>query len=80
MNDQHVDAHSSVAHPVIKVVTVWLAALGITSWGDFAAMLAALYSLLLIIEWCWKRFGRSLAEKYLGLKPIPKKRASDRGR
>ena len=29
--------------------------MGINSWGDFAAMLAAIYSLILIIEWVWKK-------------------------
>jgi hypothetical protein len=35
---------------------MWLEAIGINSWGDLAAMLAALYSLILIGEWCWKKY------------------------
>lgn len=58
------DSGVSVAHPVLKVVTVWLAALGITSWGEFAAMCAAVYSMLLILEWCWKKFVRDLLVKW----------------
>ena len=39
-------------------VAVWLAKIGITGWGDVAAMLAALYSLILICEWLYKRWKR----------------------
>lgn len=39
-------------------VSIWLERIGVTSWGDVAAMLAALYSLLLIIEWLWKKLKR----------------------
>lgn len=38
----------------IKLGSVW-AAVGITSWADFAAFLAALYSMLLIGEFTWKK-------------------------
>ena len=37
---------------------VWLAKVGITGWGDVAAILAALYSLILICEWFYKRWKR----------------------
>lgn len=36
-----------------------LEAVGISSWGDAAAALAAVYSAILIAEWFWKRFRRS---------------------
>jgi hypothetical protein len=39
-------------------VAWWLESIGIQSWGDLAAMLAAIYSLLLICEWLWKRLRR----------------------
>jgi hypothetical protein len=50
--------------PRIKAGAAWggvgiskfLEAIGIGSWGDFAAMLAAFYSLLLIGEWVWKKW------------------------
>jgi len=45
---------SDVAHPSIKIATAW-AAVGITSWADFAAALAAFYTLILIGEWLWKK-------------------------
>ena len=49
------EQHTSVAHPVLKIITAWAAALGIGSWSDLAAALAALYSLILICEWLWKK-------------------------
>ena len=46
---------TTVGEPVLKLISVW-AAVGITSWADFASFLAALYSLLLIGEWMYKKF------------------------
>lgn len=43
---------------VFKIFTAWLAALGITTWGDVASMFAAIYTALLICEWWWKKFWR----------------------
>lgn len=37
-----------------KLGSVW-AAVGITSWAEFAAALAAIYSALLISEFLWKK-------------------------
>jgi hypothetical protein len=52
MNDSQ-----TIASPGMKLMTAW-ALVGITSWADAAAAaLAALYSLLLILEWCWKKIG-----------------------
>lgn len=45
----------------IKIVSVW-AMVGITSWADAAAMLAAIYSALLIGEFAWKKCVRPFAE------------------
>lgn len=52
--------HTTVAAPVIKIITAWLAALGLKSWGDVASLLAAIYTALLIIEWFWKKFWRPI--------------------
>jgi hypothetical protein len=41
----------------------WLESIGINTWGDAAAMLAAMYSTLLIIEWFWKRFKRDKGKR-----------------
>jgi hypothetical protein len=53
---------SSVASPAIKIATAW-AAVGITSWSDVAALLASLYTALLIGEWMWKRAIRPYCEQ-----------------
>lgn len=52
-------------NPVIKAGIAWsgvgfsklLAAFGISTWGDFAAMLAAIYSLFLIADWLYKKWA-----------------------
>ena len=52
-------------NPVVKALFAWsgvgfskyLEAVGIHSWGDVAAMFAALYSLFLIIDWVWKKWS-----------------------
>lgn len=49
---------TTVGEPVLKFISVW-AAVGITSWADFASMLAAIYSLLLIGEWVYKKFFKT---------------------
>lgn len=46
-----------------RIASLW-ALVGITSWADFAAFVAAIYSLLLIGEWLWKRLGRPFAERH----------------
>jgi len=47
-------------HQATKLGTLWggvaLSKLGIYTWSDVAAVLAAVYSLILIGEWCWKKF------------------------
>lgn len=53
---------SVVTAPVVKVISAW-AAVGFTSWTDVAAFLAAVYSLILIGEWLWKKLGRPCAER-----------------
>lgn len=37
-------------------VSFWLESLGFRDWGDVAAFLAAVYSLILIGEWLWKKW------------------------
>lgn len=67
---------STVTAPVVKVISVW-AAVGFTSWADVAAFLAAIYSLLLIGEWLWKKLGRPFCEMHGWLKR-KQRRVSDR--
>lgn len=59
---------ASVAAPVFKIATAW-AAVGITSWADFASVLACIYTALLIFEWCWKKIGRPTLERHGWIKP-----------
>jgi uncharacterized membrane protein len=49
---------STVGDPILKLVSAW-AAVGITSWADFASFLAAIYSLILIGEWVYRKFFKS---------------------
>lgn len=44
-----------------KLGTVWVA-VGITTWADFAAFMAAIYSVLLVGEFAWKKMLRPFAE------------------
>lgn len=53
---------TGIDHAGTKIVAVW-AAVGITSWADVAAFLAAIYSMILIGEWCWKKILRPFAER-----------------
>lgn len=57
----------------IKGTSAWaavgLAHIGVNTWGDAAAMLAALYSFALICEWLWKRLLRPIAESRGWVKP-----------
>lgn len=48
---------------VTKVSSLW-AAVGISSWSEFAAAAASVYSVILIGEWFWRRLIRSYAERY----------------
>lgn len=56
-----------------KIGTAW-AAVGITSWADAASALAFMYTLLLLLEWVWKRLVRPFAERRSWLKrPLRRK-------
>ncbi len=58
-----------------RIASLW-GVIGITSWTDFAAFLAALYSLILIGEWLWKRFIRPFLERR-GIIYRKRRRSSD---
>lgn len=55
---------TDVTHPLVKLTTAW-ALVGVTSWADFASMLAALYTLILLGEWAWKK---AVAQGWIGKK------------
>ena len=46
---------SSIQKATVAWAGVGLAKLGIYTWSDAAAVVATVYSLLLIGEWVWKR-------------------------
>lgn len=70
------EQHTSVPAPSIKIASAWAATL-FTSWADVASFLAAVYTLLLILEWLWKLCGRPYAEQRGWVKRL--KRRSDDG-
>lgn len=70
------DTQKALALDGAKAGGAWLAAVGLGSWSDLAAMLAAFYSLLLIVEWFWKRVARPAAENR-GLVKRKARRAED---
>ena len=55
----------AVSQPVAKMITAWsgvgiaefLQRLGITSWGDAAAAAACMYTMLLMVEWTYKKIS-----------------------
>ena len=53
------DAHHDTSTMAVKAGLAWigvgLSYLGIEKWSDFAAMLASLYTVILICEWIYKR-------------------------
>lgn len=63
---------SVVSHPVLKVASVGVAWLGGMTWGEFASAMAATYTLCLITEWLWKRFGKALAIRLGWIKGKPR--------
>jgi hypothetical protein len=62
-------SHPDSAAPVAKAGIAWFgvafAKAGITTWSDVAAVLAAVYSALLIAGWLWRAFVRWRAGRAL---------------
>lgn len=58
MEEQKTLAVKAVIAWVGVGISKWLAAIGISTWGDFAAMLAAIYSLFLICDWIYKKLRK----------------------
>ena len=61
--------------PTIKIATSWGGVI-VTSWNEIAAILASVYTILLISEWVWKRAFRPFLEKRQWLKK-PQRRKDD---
>ena len=66
----------SVSHPEIKIASAW-ALVGITSWADFAAFVAAIYTLILLGEWVWKKLIRPFCESRGWLKRLKRRYYDD---
>jgi len=70
--------HVSVPNPAARLTSAGLLAgigfLGVSSWSDVAALLAAFYSFLLICEWFWKKFWRPFLERKGWIKRIRRRR------
>ena len=68
-------AKTDVAESVVKAATAtssyetWIA-INAVPWGTVASIAAALYSLLLISEWFWKKLWRPFFESRGWLKPM----------
>ena len=66
----------ATASAATKVAAVWTGVgIGQTawSWADLAAILAAIYSAILIGEWVWRRLARPAFERSGFLKPRKRK-------
>ncbi|WP_290872056.1 hypothetical protein [Aquabacterium sp.] len=53
----------NIESPVLKVFSMW-AAIGITSWAEFASFLAAIYTMFLMGEWLWKKLFKPIAVRH----------------
>ena len=56
--------NSDDGHPVIRACVAWIGVgishLGIHTWSDAAAVVATVYTGLLIVDWCLRRWkGRA---------------------
>ena len=43
-----------IQNQVFKVGSAW-ALIGVSSWSDLAAFFGAMYTAVLLAEWCWKK-------------------------
>lgn len=68
----------SVAAPEVKIASAW-GAVAVTSWTDFASMIAAIYTMALFGEWLWKKFFRPMAESRGWLRRIKRRKNDDGG-
>lgn len=55
--------NDDIKHPVAKGLSAGVVFLGGMTWGEVASMLAALYTLCLLIEWLWKRILKPAAQR-----------------
>jgi hypothetical protein len=58
----------------------FLTSIGLTTWAETASFFAALYTLLLIVEWLWRRSGRPFCEKMGWLQRLNRRKSDKRVR
>ena len=68
--------NDEIHNQILKVGSAW-GLFAITSWADFASVLAAMYSLLLISEWFWKKLWRPMLVRMGYLPALVLKKAQD---
>lgn len=76
MTVKDASAPEATASAATKVVAVWTGVgIGQTAWtwADLAAILAAIYSAILIGEWIWRRIARPAFEKSGFVQPRQRK-------
>ena len=76
MTVKDASAPEATASAATKVVAVWTGVgIGQTAWtwADLAAILAAIYSAILIGEWIWRRIARPAFERSGFVQPRKRK-------
>ena len=61
--------NEDIKHLPVKVTSaagIWVTGM---TWGEIAQMMAAIYTLLLVIEWLWKRILKPLCQRWGWIKP-----------
>jgi O-antigen/teichoic acid export membrane protein len=61
-----------IQNQVVKVASAW-GVIAFTSWAEFAAFLGALYTMVLLTEWFWKKMWRPLLVR-LGYLPADRRK------
>lgn len=59
----HMDQSTEVSYSMTKLLSVWALYVGITSWQEAAAFAAFVYTLLLILEWLYKKLWVGIFNK-----------------
>lgn len=78
MGQEHIDL--AIAAPGTKIASAWAgvgASMWITTWADVAAVLASIYTLVLLSEWVWKKLLRPFAERRGWIKRNKNRRSYD---
>ncbi len=77
-NSEHVSVPNPGARVASSGMLAALAWLGASSWADVAALLGAIYTAMLMTEFCWRKFVRPCWERRGWIKPLPRRRNDDR--